>query len=67
MRKLALLSASTLVLALGVASASAEPSTAQLLAAGQGYGQPSTMNEGRAAAIVAPSADAFIWQQHRGR
>jgi hypothetical protein len=69
MRKLALLGASALVLALGVASASAEPSTTQLLAAGHGVGQTSTVNEGRAAAIEgsAPAADAFIWQHHYGR
>ncbi len=71
MVKFALIGASALVLALGVASASAEPTTAQLLAAGQGFGPtPSaTVNEGRAAAIEAPaaSADGFIWQQHHGR
>jgi pectate lyase len=70
MRKFALLGASALVLALGVATASAEPSTQQLLNAGQGFGQTSssaTLSEGRAAATEAPAADAFIWQQHQGR
>ncbi len=67
MRKLVILSASALVLALGAAQASAEPSTAQLLAAGQGFGQGATVNEGRAAAIDAPSANAVIWQLRHGR
>ncbi len=71
MRKLALLGASALVLALGVASASAQPSGQSFLTRGDlGAVQTSaTVTEGRSAAIEgsAPAADAFIWQQHQGR
>jgi hypothetical protein len=77
MRKLALLGASALVLALGVATASAQPSGQAFLTRGdtgvvQTYSpnaSGSTVTEGRAAAIEgsAPAADAFIWQQHIGR
>jgi hypothetical protein len=75
MRKIALLSATALVLALGVASASAEPSTQQILNQGQtgayqtyAPNAPSaTLHEGRAATIEAPAADAFIYQPHFGR
>ncbi len=70
MRNIALLGASALVLALGVAGASAQPSTQQLLDAGQGFGQTSssaTVTEGRAASVDAPAADGFIYLQHHGR
>jgi hypothetical protein len=77
MRKFALLGASALVLALGVASASAQPSGQDFLTRGQtsayqNYAPKAsgaTAYEGRAAAIEtpAPAADAFIWQEHRGR
>ena len=71
MRKFALLGASALVFALGAGSASAQPSTEQLLAAGQaGPAQVSssaTVHEGRAAATEAQAADAFIYLQHHGR
>jgi hypothetical protein len=68
MRKIALLGASALVLAIGAASASAQPSTEQLLAAGQaGPSQATSVSEGRAAATAAPAADAFIYQPHFGR
>jgi hypothetical protein len=74
MRKIALLGASALVLALGVASASAQPRTNEVLDHGQTgvfqtYSASSaTLNEGRAAAVEgqAPAADAFIYQQHIG-
>jgi hypothetical protein len=72
MRKIALLSASALVLALGVASASAEPTTAQIMSHGQtgafGTSAPSaTIHEGRAASFEAPAADAFIFQSRSVR
>jgi hypothetical protein len=70
MRKLALLGASALVLALGVASASAIPTTDQILSRGQvGTVQTFAPNasEGRAAAVDAPAADAFVYQPHYGR
>ena len=68
MRKIVLLGASALVLALGAAAASAQPTTEQLLAAGQaGPSQASSVNEGRAAAVQTPAADAFIYQSHLGR
>jgi hypothetical protein len=76
MRIVSLLSASALVLALGVASASAIPTTAQLMSHGQtgtyetyAPNAPSaTVHEGRAAAEdAAPAADAFIYQPHYGR
>jgi hypothetical protein len=72
MRKIALLSATALVLALGVASASAEPSTQQILSRGQTgahqtYAPGATVREGRAAAVETPAADAFIYQPHFGR
>jgi hypothetical protein len=77
MRKIAVLGASALVLALGVASASAVPTTAQLMSHGQtgtyqtyAPNAPSaTLQEGRAAAVdeaPAPAADAFIYRQHFG-
>ena len=77
MRKIAVLGASALVLALGVASASAVPTTAQLMSHGQtgtyqtyAPNAPSaTLQEGRAAAVdeaPAPAADAFIYRQHIG-
>ncbi len=66
MRKLALLGASALVLALGVASASAEPSGQSFLT--RGADQISTVNEGRAAAIGTPTANAFnVQSNHAGR
>jgi hypothetical protein len=66
MRKIALLGASALVLALGVASASAQPSGQEFLTRSQ---TGVTVTEGRAAAVESstPAADAFIWQQHNGR
>ena len=74
MRKIVLLGASALVLALGVATASAQPSGQNFLTRGdvgavQTYSPGATVTEGRAAAIEgsAPAADAFIWQQHIGR
>ena len=77
MRKLALLGASALVLALGVASASAQPTTAEVMSRGQvGTVQTFAPNasgakvqEGRAAAIEAPAPafDAFIYAPHYGR
>jgi len=69
MRKIALLSASALVLALGVASASAQPTTDQVLSRGQAgaYATTSRAHEGRAASVDAPAADAFIYQPHYGR
>ena len=80
MRKIIVLGASALVLALGVASASAQPSGQGFLTRGdigavQTYapnGSGVTLSEGRAAAIEAPTlgapaADGFIWQQHHGR
>ena len=75
MRKIALLGASALVLALGVASASAQPSGQDFLTRGdtgavQTYAPNASgraVNEGRAAAMEAPAADAFIWQQHNSR
>ncbi len=74
MRKFALLSASALVLALGVASASAQPSGQNFLTRGDNgaaatFAPNGSVTEGRAAAIEAPasSADGFIWQQHHGR
>ena len=74
MRKFALLGASALVLALGVASASAQPSGQEYLTRGQTgvvqtYAPTSgaTVHEGRAAAIGAPAADAFGFDRHGGR
>ncbi len=67
MRKLALLSASALVLVLGVATASAQPSGQAFLT--RGDVQTSTITEGRAAAIEAPAfaAGAFNLDHHAGR
>jgi ABC-type sugar transport system substrate-binding protein len=75
MRKIAVLGVSALVLAIGVASASAEPTTAQIMSHGQvGTVQTyapnawaATVQEGRAAAVEAPAFDAFIYQPHYGR
>jgi hypothetical protein len=72
MRKIAVLGASALVLALGVVSASAIPTTDQLMSHGQTgtvqtYAPSAPSQEGRAAAIEAPAADAFIYQPHYGR
>jgi hypothetical protein len=69
MRKIALLGASALVLALGVASASAQPTTDQVLNHGQtgAFTTSATAHEGRAASVEAPAADAFIYQPHYGR
>jgi hypothetical protein len=69
MRKIALLGASALVLALGVGSAFAEPTTAQVLSHGQNgaYSQgyaPRGMYEGRAAAVDGGSADSIILEHH---
>ncbi len=66
MRKLALLSASALVLALGVATASAQPSGQAFLT--RGDVQTSTITEGRAAAIEAPAfAAGSMNLEHAGR
>ncbi len=70
MRTLAVMGAAALVLALGVAGASAQPTTEQILNAGNGA-QPSstavamnpTIQEGRAAAML-PFADP---QPHHAR
>jgi len=75
MRKTALLGASALVLALGVASASAEPTTQQLMSHGQTGGVDNNapnasgamVGEFRAAATETPAADAFIYVHHYGR
>ena len=72
MRKIALLGASALVLALGVVHASAQPTTEQLLSRGQTgafdtYVPNVAASEVRAIAIEAPASDAFIYQPHRGR
>jgi hypothetical protein len=69
MRNIALFTASALVLALGVVSASAQPTTDQLLAAGlAGSSSTSTQTyEGRAA-LVDQAAPALIDQsRHAGR
>jgi hypothetical protein len=75
MRNIALLSASALVLALGVASASAEPTTAQIMSYGhagayQTYAPnaPSAaVHEGRAAAFDGPGIDPVITQSRSAR
>jgi len=67
MRNFALLSASALVLALGVASASAQPTTDQLLAAGQAGSSSTQVYEGRAAAIEAQAPVIFDQAHHAGR
>jgi opacity protein-like surface antigen len=67
MRNFALLSASALVLALGVASASAQPTTDQLLAAGQAGRSSAQAYEGRGA-VVESQAPVIIDQfRHAGR
>ena len=67
MRKIALLSASALVLALGVASASAQPTTDQLLAAGQAGASSTQVYEGRAAAIETQAPVILDQAHHAGR
>jgi hypothetical protein len=71
MRKIALFGASALVLALGVASASAIPTTDQIESHGQTgwqqYQTPRGMHEGRAAAIDGSAADSVIVDQHGAR
>ncbi len=68
MRKLALVSASALVLALGVATASAQPSGQSFLTRGDlGAVSTSTVHEGRAAAIESPGTGAFDLEHHAGR
>jgi len=73
MVKFALLGASALVVALGAVSASAEPTTQQLLRAGQKPGMIKTfspnarLREGRAAAIEGQGSGSIIIEQHRGR
>jgi hypothetical protein len=75
MRKIAVLGASALVLALGVASASAVPTTDQIMNHGEAAtvqtfapnASGAKVQEGRAAAIEAPAFDAFIYQPHYGR
>jgi hypothetical protein len=64
MRKIALLGASALVLALGVASASAEPTTAQILSHGQNGAYQNYAHEGRAAAVDGFGADSVILDHH---
>ena len=74
MRALAVLGASALVLALSVAGASAQPTTAQLLDAGNGatfqsstaWATNPTIHEGRAAALV-PVDGGFPGPAHKGR
>jgi hypothetical protein len=65
MRKLALISASALVLALGVASASAQPSGQQFLTRGATQGSTATVSEGRAAALDVPAVETN--RPHAGR
>ena len=72
MRKIALLGASALVLALGAAEASAQPTTDEFLTRGQTgtfdtFAPNAAVSEVRAVAIEAPAPDAFIYQPHRGR
>jgi hypothetical protein len=67
MRKIALLAASTLVLALGVASASAQPTTDQLLAAGQAGPSSTQIYEGRAAALDGQTPALLDNSHHAGR
>ncbi len=72
MRNLVLLGASALVVALGVASASAQPNSQDFLTRGetgvvQTYAPGVAAHEGRAAASEAPAAEAFIYQPHFGR
>ena len=72
MRKIAVLGASALVLALGAAQTSAQPTTDQFLSRGQtgafdAYVQNAAASEVRAAAIEAPASDAFLYLPHRGR
>jgi hypothetical protein len=67
MRKLALLGASALVLALGVASASAEPTTAQIMSRGQTAAPSATVHEGRAAAVEGSANDSVILQSRSVR
>jgi hypothetical protein len=75
MRKLAFMGASALVLALGVGQAFAMPTTEQIMKVGNGATFPSStaaatnpaIREGRAAAVEAPAADAFIYQPRFGR
>ena len=76
MRRIALLGASALVVALGVASAPAQPSGPDFLTRGDTGAvrtqapNPSgaKVKEGRGAANErsAPAYDAFIWQMHDG-
>ena len=74
MRNLALLGASALLLAVSVAGASAQPTTEQLLNAGNGATFQSsnaaamnpTISEGRAAAL-APIDGGFLSPAHKGR
>jgi hypothetical protein len=71
MRKFALLGASALLLAVGVGSASAIPTTDQIESHGQAgwqqYQAPRGMHEGRAAAIDGSAADSVILEQHGAR
>ena len=73
MSKIALIGASALVLALGVASASAQPTTQQLQSAGQQpgvtttYSPNSTLSEGRAAAIEGDGTAPIVLGQHHSR
>ncbi len=72
MRKLAFLGASALVLALGVAAASAQPSGQAFLTRGDlgaVHTYAPTVHEGRAAAIEAPAfqTNGFNLDHHAGR
>ncbi len=74
MRNLAVLGASALLLAVTVAGASAQPTTQQLLDAGNGatfqsstaWASNPTIPEGRAAALV-PADGGFPGPAHKGR
>ena len=74
MRNLAVLGASALLLAVTVAGASAQPTTEQLLNAGNGATFRSstaaamnpTIHEGRAAALV-PADGGFLSPAYKGR
>ncbi len=74
MRNLAVLGASALLLAVTVAGASAQPTTAELLDAGNGvtfqsstaWATNPTIHEGRAAALV-PADGGFLSPAYKGR
>jgi hypothetical protein len=66
MRNFALLGASALVLALGIATASAQPSGQSFLTRGDGVlsTYAPTFHEGRAAAIEIPAFETNTFNQH---